>query len=172
MSLWEATETEWYEMPLSQPLWFPSLLATLLEGNMVHEDLGSFVILSLLSGILIHIATYERYRWYKPPASDEAWTTSMLKTLQAWGDTWKRHPHAKPNPYNSPHGPLMVDCLPILNIAFFHVYVPDLLDRIKKNLASGQWSTREEFHALLTPKSDAERNLLFRPRHTRPIHFR
>src|SRR5579862_2734230 len=115
--LWDATEAEWRELPHPEPVWFPSALASLLEGNPVYQEISTFAVLALIGGILIHIATYERANWHRSPSSDPVWTTSMLNTLHAWETTWKRHPQANPNPYNDTHGPLMADAIPLLNTA-------------------------------------------------------
>lgn len=164
--LWNATEQEWQEIQHPPLVWFPSAMTSLLQGSPVYEDLSSFAILCLLGGILTHIATYERLSWYKPPCSDQTWTTSMLSTLHAWENTWKRHPHANPNPYNDTHGPLMADAIPLLNTAYFHIYAPRLLQRIKDNLAVSLQHpdsiSRETFHGMLMPQSDVERDMLFR----------
>jgi hypothetical protein len=164
--LWEASKAEWLLLPPSEPVWFPSALATILEGNPIHnENLSSFALLALLGAILIQIATYERLTWYKPPCTDPNWEIQMQSTLHAWEDTWKRHPHANPNPYSSPHGPIMADTIPLVNTAYFHIYVPRLLQRIKDNVMQQMprpEMTREEFSAILMPQSELEREMMFR----------
>jgi hypothetical protein len=163
--IWEATEAEWRSLSPFEPLWFPSAFATLLEGRPIEENISQFGVLVLLGAILIHIATYERLSWYKAPCSDQIWTTSMLATLHAWEDTWKSHPQANPNPYSDIYGPLMADAIPLLNTAYFHIYCPRLLQRIKDYLTSSVESpqmSREVFNAILMPQSDLEREMLFR----------
>src|SRR5271170_3237287 len=163
--LWEATEMEWRILPPSDPIWFPSALATLLEGNPVYDNLSAFAVLCLLGAILAHIATYERVTWYHTADADEQWTTKLMRTLHAWEDTWKRHPQANPNPYNDTHGPLMADAIPLLNTAYFHIYIPRLLQRVKENLTSTVQRPelrREEFYAMLMPQCERERFNLFR----------
>jgi hypothetical protein len=162
---WDATREEWLCLAPAKPVWFPTALATLLEGNPIYEDLSSFSVLALLGAILVHIATYERLCWYKPAASDEMWQISMQKTLYAWEETWKHHPQANPNPYSDAHGPLMADAVPLLNTAYFHIYVPRLLERIKHHLTASVQRpemTAEEFNLMLMPESDRERDMMFR----------
>jgi hypothetical protein len=164
--LWEATEMEWQTLPQSAPVWFPSALAMLLNGSPIHESLSTFTVLVLLGGILAHIVTHERLTWYQDAEiADEQRTPMFLRTLHAWEETWKRHPQANPNPYNDTHGPLMADAIPLLNTAYFHVYIPRLLQRIKEHLTTTAHNpelTREEFYALLMPHSETERYNLFR----------
>ena len=162
---WDATQEEWLARGPSNPVWFPTALATLLEGKPIYEDLSSFSVLTLLGAILVHIATYERLSWYRPPSSDEVWQTSMQKTLHAWEDTWKRHPQANPNPYSDEYGPLMADAIPLLNTAYFHIYSPRILQRIKDNVGTSIQRpdmTAEEFNSMLMPRSDTEREMMFR----------
>lgn len=164
--LWEATESEWQTLSHSAPVWFPSALATLLNGTPIHENLSTFTVLILLGGILAHIAAYERVTWYQDAEiADEQRTPMLLRTLHAWEETWKRHPQANPNPYDDTHGPLMADAIPLLNTAYFHVYVPRLLQRIKEHLTTTMQATnltREEFYSILMPQSETERYNLFR----------
>lgn len=163
--LWGATEIEWRALPAPEPVWFPSAMTDLLDGHPVRENIGSFAVICLLGAILVHIATYERLAWYKSPNSDEIWSTSMQRTLRAWEATWKSHPHANPNPYSDEHGPLMADALPLLNTAYFHIYVPRTLQRIKEmlmTLVQRPEVGQEELRAILMPQSDAEREGLFR----------
>jgi hypothetical protein len=120
----------------------------------------------LLGSILAHIVTHERLTWYQDAeVAGEQRTPMFLRTLYAWEETWKRHPQTNPNPYNDTHGPLMADAIPLLNTAYFHVYIPRLLQRIKQHLTTTAQTpelTREEFYAILMPHSEIERYNLFR----------
>jgi hypothetical protein len=164
--LWDASQAEWLLLSPAEPVWFPTALATILEGNpIITDNLSPFALLALLGAILAQIATYERLNWYKPPCSDPQWAIQMQLTLHAWEDTWKRHPHANPNPYSSPHGPMMADAIPLVNTAYFHIYCPRLLHRIKFYLSqpmSRPEMTREEFSAIIMPQSETEREMMFR----------
>src|SRR5579859_7821142 len=68
--LWEATELEWRILP-SEPVWFPSAVASLFEGTPVQENISPMAVLSLLSAVLVQLATHERLTWYQPPSSDQ-----------------------------------------------------------------------------------------------------
>ena len=164
--LWEATKSEWSLLPSAKPIWFPSALATLLEGDpILDEDLSEFGVVALLGAIVTQIAMYERLNWYKSPCADQIWTSSILNTLHAWEVTWRRHPHANPNPFGNIHGPLLADAVPLLNTAYFHIYAPRTLRRIKEYLESSVYRaemTCEEFNAVLIPQSEIEREMLFR----------
>ena len=164
--LWEATKAEWLLLPPAEPVWFPTALASILEGNpIINDNLSPFALLALLGAILTQIATYERLTWYKAPCSDPQWAMQLQNTLHAWEETWKLHPHANPNPYSSPHGPIMADTIPLVNTAYFHIYCPRLLHRIKFYLSqqmSRAEMTREEFSVIIMPQSEREREMMFR----------
>lgn len=175
--LWEAPKSEWSMLPPPKPIWFPSALETLLEGNpILNENLSEYGVVCLLGAILSQIATYERLNWYKPPCADQIWTSSILNTLRAWEVTWKKHPHANPNPFDNIHGPLMADAVPLLNTAYFHIYAPRTLRRIKEYLESSSYRemTCEEFNSMLIPQSEIERDMLFRAatHATHSLHIR
>jgi hypothetical protein len=164
--LWEANEEEWQKLPRPRPGWFPSTMSSILSGTPVYADLGTFSVLALMGGMLVHIATHERLSWHKAPCADQEWTTSISNTLCGWEETWKHHPQANPNLYNDTDGPLMADCVPLLNTAYFHIYAPRLLLRMKEMLVTAIQNpldiTREQFHAVLMSQSEGERNMLFR----------
>ena len=59
----------------------------------------------------------------------------------------------------------MADTIPLVNTAYFHIYVPRLLQRIKDNVMqqmSRPPMTREEFSAILMPQSELEREMMFK----------
>jgi hypothetical protein len=127
---WESPEQEWLQLDHTSPLDFNECLTSILDGcPVIHPSLSSLAVVILLCAILVQIATHERVVWHKPPLFSEEWILDILAALHAWEDTWKAHPERTPNPFDK--NPVMADAIPLLNTAYFHIFAPRLLSRIK-----------------------------------------
>ena len=171
---WESSEEEWLLLEPSESPEFSTCLASLLRGiPVVDPNLSALAIVTLLCAILIHIATHERLVWYEPPLSSKAWIITILTALHAWEDSWKTHPENALDPFDKVNGPVMSDVIPLLNTAYFHIFAPGLLDRIKGIMRDQM--NRETLMPLrqmlewVEPKSEVEREYLLKAA-TRAAH--
>jgi len=171
---WEASEEEWLLLELSEPLRFSTCLTSLLRGiPVVDPNVGALAVVSLLCAILVHIATHERLAWYEPPLSSKDWIIAILPALHAWEHSWKTQPERTPGPFDKVNGSAIADVIPLLNTAYFHVYTPRLLDRIKRIMKDQmEQETLMPLRQVLEsvkPKSEVEREYLLKAA-TQAVH--
>ncbi|ETN39746.1 uncharacterized protein HMPREF1541_05972 [Cyphellophora europaea CBS 101466] len=136
-SAWHAvSEPEWrFALQMNPPIGNVDLW-TLTISVMVGETpencgpISAFALLAIMGAILATICTKQRLSMdiYDPFNGERK---RMEKAIATWEGLWRRHPRAERNMTRLDH-PLLNDCLSLLGSSYYHLYLGQELDTLKK----------------------------------------
>lgn len=117
--------------------------------------ISAFTLLSLIGGFLTNITTRQRLHLDWHESTQPEYVADIERGLATWERLWRRHPRAEQSSIRLDH-PLLNDCLSLLGSAYYHLYLGDELNGLKKiaedpysNLSIPTCSSRERAHKVI-----------------------
>lgn len=112
-----------------------SVISSLFAGREPSRPISWYGLLSVAAGLLAHVLMSESVVILGGDDDDHVRNISRIETaLRTYEAYWQKQPAATRHPLEYRDGPLLPDCVPLLAMAYYHLYAPTKLRLLKQIL--------------------------------------